>query len=161
MKKFFRLCSLALLLSLTGRLPAAEPAAPAQPVYPAAAYETAYQLLDVLKTREMLDDSLAAMLKMQLEHSNANAAQRQIFENFFRKYLSFDLLKQGFADIYLAEFTVPELQELIAFYQTPLGQKLAARQALLSRQSAALGQAQIQAHLPELQQQLAAAAEEQ
>ena len=44
------------------------------------------------------------------------------------------------AVIYANNFSVDELRDLIAFYQTPTGQKLVARQPVIARDSMAAGQ---------------------
>ncbi len=41
----------------------------------------------------------------------------------FAKYMNWASLKDDMVKIYMAEFTAPELKELTAFYQTPVGKK--------------------------------------
>lgn len=43
----------------------------------------------------------------------------------------------------------------LAFYRTPLGQKMVTRLPLLLQKGAALGQKAVQEHLPELQEEIA------
>ena len=43
-------------------------------------------------------------------------------------------------DLYVQEFTTPELKELLAFYQTPLGQKAITKLPVIMRQGSMIGQ---------------------
>ncbi|MBP93437.1 MAG: hypothetical protein CMC55_04900 [Flavobacteriaceae bacterium] len=51
-----------------------------------------------------------------------------------------DKLYEQLADIYMEEFTQDEIQELVAFYKTDLGKKLASKQSLLTQKGMILGQ---------------------
>ncbi len=51
-----------------------------------------------------------------------------------------DPLYDKMADLYMQEFTQEELKELIAFYETELGSKLAEKQLALSQKAMAFGQ---------------------
>jgi hypothetical protein len=44
------------------------------------------------------------------------------------------------ADLYMKEFTRDEINELVAFYKTPLGEKLAIKQLDLTQKAMMLGQ---------------------
>lgn len=50
-----------------------------------------------------------------------------------------DLYSQ-LADIYMEEFTQEDVKELVAFYKTDLGQKLASKQGLLAQKGMSAGQ---------------------
>ena len=52
--------------------------------------------------------------------------------------LNFDKLKPFYFKIYKASFTQDEIDQLIALYQTPAGQLLAAKMPLVSQESASL-----------------------
>ncbi len=51
-----------------------------------------------------------------------------------------DKLYSQLADIYMEEFTQDEITELVAFYKTELGEKLASKQTLLAQKGMMLGQ---------------------
>ncbi|MEM6515836.1 MAG: DUF2059 domain-containing protein [Bacteroidota bacterium] len=51
-----------------------------------------------------------------------------------------DGLYEKIAELYMKEFTEAEISELIAFYKTDLGKKLASKQTTLSQSSMMLGQ---------------------
>lgn len=65
-----------------------------------------------------------------------------------------DHLGDMLADIYASNFSVDEIHDLIAFYQTPTGQKLLQRQPVIARQSMAAGQLWGQQLVSELRQQI-------
>lgn len=44
------------------------------------------------------------------------------------------------ADLYMTEFTQPEIEELVKFYHTDLGKKLASKQLNLAQRGMAMGQ---------------------
>ncbi|GAA4280175.1 DUF2059 domain-containing protein [Gaetbulibacter aestuarii] len=51
-----------------------------------------------------------------------------------------DDLYSKMADIYMAEFTQGEIEQLVAFYKTDLGKKLASKQTSLTQKAMGLGQ---------------------
>ncbi|MFC5194172.1 DUF2059 domain-containing protein [Bizionia hallyeonensis] len=51
-----------------------------------------------------------------------------------------DKLYSQLADIYMEEFTKDEIEELVAFYKTDLGKKLASKQSVLTQKGMMLGQ---------------------
>lgn len=65
-----------------------------------------------------------------------------------------DEAKNAFAEVYAATFTESELRQLIAFYQTPLGEKVAASQATLAVRGAEIGRNLAQAHQADLMARL-------
>jgi hypothetical protein len=75
-------------------------------------------------------------------------------KRFMAKYYSWDVLKTEFAKIYAAEYTEDELNQLTAFYNSPLGKKLGAKTPLLMQKGMALGQKTIADHRPELEQMM-------
>jgi hypothetical protein len=72
-------------------------------------------------------------------------------KSFLGKYMSWPSLKDDMVKIYMTEFTEPELKELTAFYNTPLGKKTVQKMPALMAKGAEMGQKRVQEHLPELQ----------
>ncbi len=58
------------------------------------------------------------------------------------------------AGIYARNFTVDEIHDLTAFYRSPTGQKLIARQPIIARESLAAGQQFGRELVADLQQQI-------
>jgi hypothetical protein len=63
-------------------------------------------------------------------------------------------LADKLADIYARNFSVDEIQDLIAFYRTPTGQKLLDRQSVVARESMVVGQQFGQMLVQELEEQI-------
>ncbi len=122
--------------------------------YSAADYNAVYALLEAMDMKNMLDKNISGVLESQMKTNPQLAAVRPIMENFFRKYLSYDTLKKGYAEIYLDAFTIPEIKELTKFYQTPLGKKVSAKNTQITLRGMELGQKTVNAHMQELQAEL-------
>lgn len=123
-------------------------------------YQVAYTLLEAMQVPEQLEQTLTGMVDMQMKSNPQMLPYRDVFDQFFAKYLSYDALKQGYADIYLDMFTIDELRKLTAIYRTPLGRKLASKTSELAIRGAELGQKAVLQHQAELQTALAKAISE-
>jgi uncharacterized protein len=77
-----------------------------------------------------------------------------VMKRFMVKYYSWDALKVEFAKMYAAEYTEDELNQLTAFYNSPLGKKVGAKTPVLMQKGMALGQKTIADHRPELEQMM-------
>ncbi len=118
---------------------------------------------ELLKTMHMdtaLAESVDGMLQMQLQASPQMAPFADIMRTFLMKHMSFEALRPGMTAIYAQAFTAAELREIVSFYKTETGQKTARLMPMLMQQGAALGQAAVQEHMPELESLLSARAAE-
>lgn len=160
----------------TTALLAAEPAAPAKPAPKAAApaaapaplatrgpvappsaaqLAAAQELLLAMGLDKSFDEMAAKAADMQIRQMPMLASSRQTMLDFFRKYMSWDSIKDDMARVYAENFTESELKELTAFYQTPIGKKLAQRLPELTSRGSEVAMQRVQAHMPELQQAIA------
>lgn len=73
---------------------------------------------------------------------------------FFHKVMSDPALKREAVALYKANFTEDELEELLAFYQTPLGRKTLVQLPKILEESMSLGQKVADKHAPAFQEQL-------
>jgi hypothetical protein len=80
-----------------------------------------------------------------------------VLQDFYREQMSWSALEPEYTRVYLELFTEPEVRELVAFYQSPLGQKMLAKMPLLMAKSSELATRRIQAAMPQLMQRLQAA----
>jgi hypothetical protein len=115
-------------------------------------------LLGTMQMESLLTQSVDQMLQLQVQQNPAIAPYQAEMKAFFGKYMSWAVLKDDMVKIYMAEFTEPEVKELAAFYQTPLGKKTIQRMPALMAKGSEMGQRRIQEHLPELQATIAAKA---
>ncbi|QHL89090.1 DUF2059 domain-containing protein [Nibribacter ruber] len=115
-------------------------------------YKAAETLLLTMDTPKTIDTNLQQMLTMQMEQMPAMKEAEIEVRSFFAKYMSWDAIKEDMVKLYMEEFTEKELKDMTAFFKTPTGKKLAAKQSTLTMRSAQLGQSKIQPHLMELEQ---------
>ena len=125
-----------------------------------AEYAAAYELLEAMQLPAQLKQTLNGLVEMQMRSNPQLVPYKSIFIDFFNKYMSFEALKEGYADIYLDSFSVAEIKEITAFYKSPIGRKMASRNAELTLRGAALGQKTVQDHQLELQAALSKAIRE-
>ncbi|MBB6112755.1 hypothetical protein SAMN05421821_12265 [Mucilaginibacter lappiensis] len=78
----------------------------------------------------------------------------KVMKTFMGKYFTWDALKGPIAKLYAAEFTESELNQLTAFYNTPLGKKVGEKLPELMQKGMLLGQQSVEAHRPELEQMM-------
>ncbi|MCY1555288.1 hypothetical protein D9M68_919340 [compost metagenome] len=69
--------------------------------------------------------------------------------------VAWDRLKPDMVKLYTSNFNEQELQELVSFYQSPLGRKVLQKMPMLTEQSAQLTQAKLEAAVPEVNKLLA------
>jgi hypothetical protein len=69
---------------------------------------------------------------------------------FMFKYLGWDAVKQDVANLYAQYFTVDDLEQLIKFYSTPVGQKMLLITPELTQKSMAIGSQRVKEHMDEL-----------
>jgi hypothetical protein len=125
---------------------------------------TALELLEVTNTRKMLDQvmtSIEGMMGQQFASLDlppegkeaAEKVQKEMMA-WFSEFFVWEQMQGLYVDIYMDVFTEAELQELIEFYQSPLGQKLLTKMPELMQQSMQKTQAMLQQKMPEFQQRL-------
>lgn len=113
--------------------------------------KAAETLLGLMDMEGLLSQSVDQMLQIQVQQNPSIAPHRQEMRAFLGKYMSWASLKEDMVKLYVAEFTEPELKELVTFYQTPVGKKTIQRMPVLMAKGAEMGQKRVQEHLPELQ----------
>jgi hypothetical protein len=122
--------------------------------------EAVQQLMAVTHVKEITEQSADAILKGQLQQMPQLAPYQSILADFYHEQLNWSVLEPEYTRLYLEVFTEAELREMIAFYQTPLGQKMLARMPTLMTKSNELASRRIQAAMPQLMQRLQAAMQE-
>jgi hypothetical protein len=118
----------------------------------------ATQLLQTMNMEKMLGDATTSMLDLQIKQNPQLQPFRQVMLDFLVKYMGWNACKEDLAKLYAEEFTVEELNQMAAFYKTPVGQKLASKQSELMAKGAELGQKRVADHSDELRQNIEAAA---
>ena len=114
-------------------------------------YDLACVFMETSGLPQGFDDANAFMIEEQMDQMPMLRPARPAFEDFFRRYCSYDALKHDLARIHLETFTRDEMKKLIDFFKTPEGKKFAASQSDLTKRTLALRAHRMHQHLPELQ----------
>ena len=114
----------------------------------------ATELMQVMHMDKLMEQSTTTMVDAMLKRLPPHAQDRNKLLTFFNKHVGWESLRDDFIKLYVNAFSVQELQDLVKFYKTPTGQKAIQTMPSLMQQGAQIGQARVQAALPELLQSL-------
>jgi uncharacterized protein len=142
-----------LVLALVAALTCAAPRAAAQEPTPGQR-AAATEMLESMHIAATLEASVNTMLEAQLKTNPMLREMESVMREFLGRYMSWNALKDQYADIYARSFTEAELREITTFYRTPTGQKMAQATPRLMQEGAALGERMVQEHVGELQQMI-------
>jgi hypothetical protein len=139
----------AMLIALPAGLPAQS--------HTATHLQAAHELLEVSRTQEATTAALATALEAQYKLQPQLRAFERVMQEFLERHLSWDRLGGELAALYASRFTEAELRELIAFYRSPVGRKLAAETPQLTVEASRIGERMVEAHVGELEELILAA----
>lgn len=114
----------------------------------------AEKLLDTLGMQAMLDQAVNTTLEAEIKNSPVLTPFKDVMLAFFRKHMSYDVLKPELIEIYAEEFTASELAQIREFYSTPTGKKTIEKLPALMSRGAEIGTKHVQEHIQELQQMI-------
>ncbi len=120
--------------------------------------QAAEELLNVSGMKSSMDRIIVQMVEMQLSQKPVLSPYREVLLQFFNKYLSFNSIKYDFIDIYIEEFSEQELNAIVDFYKTPVGQKTITKLPILMQKGAQVGMAKVKMHQQELREMIEAEA---
>jgi hypothetical protein len=140
----------ALLLPARG---AAQDATPAR-TYPPSHLAAARELMEVMHLQEVSATGVRVMLDAQIRSSPEMEPYRAAMNEWGTEIFSGDEAKTAFATLYASVLSEADIRGLIAFYRTPLGQRLAAAQVTLTTRGAEIGRDLAQSHQAELMARL-------
>ncbi len=118
------------------------------------AVKAAHELLEMMDMPNLYAQTVKATVDAQTTQNPEMAAYEDIFTEFFTKYMGWDNMKDDIAKIYATNFSAQEIQEMIAFYKTPVGQKTIKLLPKLSREGVVLGQKKLMENQAELKQMI-------
>jgi uncharacterized protein len=123
----------------------------------------AEKFLDLSGTQAFMQDTFESGLKPSLDQMRAKGAPSELVDsihaeakNFFLENFKWEDMRPQIAKLYTTAFTEAELADIIAFYQTPTGQKTLAKMPALTQQSMVLAMSGVQANMPEFQRRVGA-----
>ncbi|NLM36871.1 MAG: DUF2059 domain-containing protein [Firmicutes bacterium] len=127
-------------------------------------YQAVEELFVLMKTEDNMALSFAQIRPMLFEQFRQGLPEElapeqvQIMEEYFGRLmdlmeeeLSWPKMKDDFIQIYMSIYTEEEIQELIRFYQTPVGQKTIAQTPVLTQKATEITQKYLTAVLPKVQ----------
>ena len=140
---------------------AAPPASPAPPEGSAATHrQAALELMEAMKIERNLNQTVDLVINAQVQAAPQLAPFEDLMRGFLGKYLSYESVRDDYAQLYEERFTEPELRQLTAFYRSDAGQKLIATLPDIMKKGMELGQAKLADHIDELKELLTKRAEE-
>ncbi len=125
----------------------------------------AVELLEITESRKLVDQmipqvktQMKTMFRQMLGNQQLDEDLLVVFDKYSERMV--DLLKQEmrweklephYVQIYVDVFSEDELRDLIAFYRTPLGQKMLEKMPQIMQASLAISQQQMRDILPQIQ----------
>ena len=122
--------------------------------------QAAKDLLQVAGAGRAIEAGASAMIDAQVKANPAIEPYRDVMIEWIRKYITYEALEPRLIDLYTEAFTEAELQEILTFYKTPVGQKALNQLPALMQKGAMLGAELAQQHKDELRTMLQARQEE-
>ena len=118
------------------------------------AIAAATRLLELMNVESVMRATTAATFAAQIKQQPSMAPVREVMQSWADSTMTLRALGPGLVRIYAQTFTEAELRQLIAFYQTPVGRKLATSSPELTRRGAEVGASIAEANLPLLQRMI-------
>ena len=121
----------------------------------AASAETFLKLAHADKLGTPVYMQVQQMFAQRFEQTKAPAAKKAVLETYQAKAntaldqaIGWDKLKPDMVKLYTANFSESELNDLVKFYQSPLGKKVLEKMPQLTQQSAQMTQAKLESAVP-------------
>ena len=114
------------------------------------------ELLQLMNVERVMQAGIVSTFDSMLQGQPAMAQFRDVMLAWANKYMTWAAVGDDFVRIYTDTFTESELREMIAFYKTPVGRKLAEQTPELTKRGAQIGAAVAARHSAELQQMVQA-----
>ncbi len=116
--------------------------------------EAARALLDSIHAEQVMNDMVQRALAVEMENNPALAPYQGVFKAFYDQYLSYDAISEQLIDLYTEAFTLEEIQQITAFYQTPAGAKAMRLSPELFQKGMQIGQRNVAEHMDVLQRMI-------
>jgi uncharacterized protein len=116
------------------------------------------RLFELTHMQRLIEESVDGVLTLQIAQDPALEEHRDALRAFLEKYVGWQALEDDLTAMYLQAFTEAELDEMVAFYSSPTGQKVLQRLPELVQQRNRLAMQRLQEHIGELQQEISAGA---
>jgi hypothetical protein len=121
----------------------------------------ANQILDITDSHAQMQQAFDSGLKPSLDRLKAQGIPSDITDKihadaltFFDDNFKWDEVKPQIADLYVKTYTVQELRDIIAFYETPTGKKVVEKMPTLLQQAMVVSMGRVQKSMPEFQRKV-------
>jgi uncharacterized protein len=115
--------------------------------------------MQMQKTIEKSFEAVKQMVPMQMQKMGVSGASEDEAQKVVQQTMdvvmaemSWDKLKGSYVAIYAETFTADELKGILAFYKSPIGQKLIEKQPEVARRTMQISQQQMMTIMPKIQQ---------
>ncbi len=115
----------------------------------------AIELLVLMNMNDLISKSVDTMLDIQIQQNPSLVNYKGTIQEFLKKYMNWDYLKNEFVKLYKEEFTENELRDMITFYKTETGKKTLLQMPTLMQKGAQIGQKSVQDNIHELEKMIA------
>lgn len=144
---------IAAAMLVVGILAAAGPTAAQSRSHVAAAED----LLAAMGAERMYERSLEQMLSAQIGANPDLVALAPVMKQFFRDFVSWEVVRPEHLRVHMERFSEAELRELATFYRTPLGRRVAEESPAIATELGMVGQRLVEANQVELVRRITAA----
>jgi hypothetical protein len=116
--------------------------------------QAAMAFLQAVGMDKIVQQISTALANNLIQSNPPLAAHRDVVMEWSNRYVTWEAAAPELVKTYELAFTEPELREIITFYETPTGQKMAAQLPQLMQGAAAAGGRLAGAHIADLQRML-------
>ena len=120
----------------------------------------AKELLTLLQVERTMKAGMDEMLNAQLQGNPMMEPYRDVLRTWASKYLTWEVMGARLTRLYTETFTADELRQMLDFYHTPVGRKVAEMTPELTQRGAKIGAEIAQEHQAELEQMIRARAQQ-
>ena len=114
------------------------------------------QLFKLTHMEQKVNESVDNVLLIQLQQSPQLEPHRQALYDFLQKHIGWNSMKEAIAAMYMEAFSEAELNEMNAFYITPIGQRVINDVPQLVQRRNQLAMQRMQQNIGELQKLIGA-----
>ncbi|WP_020207530.1 DUF2059 domain-containing protein [Gilvimarinus chinensis] len=116
--------------------------------------EPVYELMDLIGSKDQINQMSGQMVSMMVQANPALAPYQEVIGEWSEKYFTWDAMKGDMAEIYRKYFNDEEIEKLIEFYSSPVGEKSIEVMPQLFQEGSQVGMRIAQEHQAELMQML-------
>ena len=122
-----------------------------------ASVEKLLQITDQDQLLEQIYPQIKQLILGQVQQLDVPQEQTPLIEEYFDKIfnvmkeeMAWDNIKDDFIQLYMSVYTEAEINELIAFYESPVGQKTLEKMPLIMQESMAISQKYTMKMMPKI-----------